>query len=49
MQTEKKQAPPYQRPEIVCLRLLAEQTVMTGSVFNESQTEALEEEIKFNW
>ena len=44
---ETKQAPPYHRPEIVCMRLLSEQTVMTGSTG--PTNESLDDEIKFNW
>lgn len=50
MQTKKETDWPYQRPEIVCLKLMAEQTVMTGSLeICESSNESLEEEIIFNW
>ena len=46
-----KQVPPYHKPEIVCMRLLSEQTVMTGSVVPPTgpTNESLDDEIKFNW
>jgi hypothetical protein len=46
----KKQALPYEKPEILCLRLLSEQAVMsTSSEIPGSTNESLDDEIKFNW